>query len=182
VATAPRPRARVAAPPGSAGARVKRGDLQILEAWQRLGQRPFGRWLFARAVCWRAPYFATIRPQFHELRPGRCAVGFRRRRAVLNHLGSVHAIAIANLCELAAGVLMEATLPVTHRWIPRGMTIEYLARAEGDVLATARLDRSTWGAAESLGVPVTVADLAGRETVRAVISMYVSPRPAAAGG
>jgi acyl-coenzyme A thioesterase PaaI-like protein len=138
--------------------------------------------LFARAVCWRAPYFATIRPQFHELGPGRCAVGFRRRRAVLNHLGSVHAIAIANLCELAAGVLMEATLPVTHRWIPRGMTIEYLARAEGDVLATARLDRSTWGAAESLGVPVTVADLAGRETVRAVISMYVSPRPAAAGG
>jgi acyl-coenzyme A thioesterase PaaI-like protein len=156
--------------------------LQILEAWHRLGQRPFGRWLFARAVCWRAPYFATIRPQFHELSPGRCAVGLKRRRAVLNHLGSVHAIAIANLCELAAGVLMEATLPATHRWIPRGMTIEYLARAESDVLATARLDRSTWDAAESVGVPVTVADLAGRETVRAVISMYVSPRPAAASG
>jgi len=156
--------------------------LQILDAWQRLGHRALGRWLFARAVCWRAPYFATIRPHFHELRSGRCAVALKRRRAVLNHLGSVHAIAIANLCELAAGVLMEATLPATHRWIPRGMTIEYLTRAESDVLATARLDRNAWGGAENVGVPVTVADLAGRETVRAVISMYVSPRAAVASG
>jgi hypothetical protein len=62
------------------------------------------------------------------------------------------------------------------RWIPRGMTIEYLAKAETDVVATARLDKTEWAGAENISVPVTVADMNGKEVVRAVISMYVSPR------
>ena len=46
------------------------------------------------------------------------------------------------------------------RWIPRGMTIEYLAKAETDVIATARLDKTEWTGAENVGVPVTVTDSA----------------------
>ena len=70
----------------------------------------------------------------------------------------------------------EVTIPVGMRWIPRGMTIEYLAKAETDVVATARLDKTEWAGAENIGVPVTVTDSAGKEVVRAVISMYVSPK------
>lgn len=150
----------------------------VLDAWNRLSGRPFGRWLFGRIVCRRAPYFASIRPRFLELRPGWCSVLLRKRRAIENHIGTVHAIAMANLCEVAVGVLMEATLPPQMRWIPRGMTIEYLAKAETDVRGTARLDRTNWSGAEDVGVPVTVVDAQGREVVRAVISIYVSPRPA----
>ena len=62
------------------------------------------------------------------------------------------------------------------RWIPRGMTIEYLAKAQTDVMATARLDKTEWAGPENIGVPVTVTDTAGKEVVRAVISMYVSPK------
>jgi acyl-coenzyme A thioesterase PaaI-like protein len=100
----------------------------------------------------------------------------KKRRAVENHIGTVHALAMGNLCELAAGMCTEVTIPVGMRWIPRGMTIEYLAKAETDVTATARLEKTEWAGAENISVPVSVHDAGGKEVVRAVISMYVSPR------
>jgi acyl-coenzyme A thioesterase PaaI-like protein len=149
-----------------------------LRAWMRLQRSSFGRWMFARTVCRRAPYFGTIKPRFVDLQPKLCRVFMRKRRAVENHIHSVHALAMGNLCELAAGMCTEVTIPVGMRWIPRGMTIEYLAKAETDVLATARLDKTEWTGAENVAVPVSVTDANSREVVRAVICMYVSPRKA----
>ena len=53
-------------------------------------------------------------------------MSLRKRRAVLNHIGTVHAIAMANLCELACGMLMEVTIPTTMpraASTPRTMTV-----------------------------------------------------------
>src|SRR5882672_386959 len=97
-----------------------------LRAWARLQSSAFGRWMFGRTVARRAPYFGTIKPKFLDLQPKLCRVSMRKRRAVENHLGTVHALAMGNLCELAAGMCTEVTIPVGMRWIPRGMTIEYL--------------------------------------------------------
>ena len=151
---------------------------RALNLYERLVHRPFGKWLFAEIICLNAPYFATIEPRFQDLRPGFCEVSMRKRRGVLNHLRTVHALAIGNLCELAAGMLMEATLPTELRWIPRGMTIEYLQKAKSDVTASARLDKTEWSVGENVGVPVTAVDADGQEVVRAVITMYVSRRAA----
>ena len=76
----------------------------------------------------------------------------------------------------ALGLCTEVTIPVGMRWIPRGMTIEYLGKASTDVMATARLDKTEWAHAENVAVPVSVTDANGKEVVRAVISMYISPR------
>jgi len=101
----------------------------------------------------------------------------RKRRSVENHIGTVHALAMGNLCELAAGMVTEVTIPTTLRWIPRGMTIEYLRKAETGVIATSRLTKIEWaGSPESVGVPVSVVDESGTEVVRAVITMYVTPK------
>ena len=135
-----------------------------LRAWMRLQRNALGRWLFSRVVARRAPYLRTIKPRFLELGPRVCRVSFRKRRAVENHIGTVHALAIGNLCELAAGMCTEVTIPAGMRWIPRSMTIEYLAKAETDVTATARLDKDEWSGAEDVGVPVTVTDTAGNVT------------------
>lgn len=147
-----------------------------LRAWIRAHKSTFGRWLFARTVSKRAPYFATIKPKFLDLQPRLCRVWMKKRRAVENHIGTVHALAMGNLCELAAGMCTEVTIPTNMRWIPRGMTIEYLGKAETDVTASARLEKSEWTQAENVAVPVSVHDANGKEVVRAVISMYVSPR------
>jgi acyl-coenzyme A thioesterase PaaI-like protein len=147
-----------------------------LAAWNRVKGSRIGRWLFARQVCRRAPYFRTIRPRFLELAPTTCSVSMRKRRSVENHIGTVHALAMGNLCELAAGMVTEVTIPTTLRWIPRGMTIEYLRKADSGVRALARLEKSTWLAPEDIRVPVTVMDAKGAEVVRAIITMYVTPR------
>jgi hypothetical protein len=86
----------------------------------------------------------------------------------------------ATCAELAAGMVTEVTTPPGTRWIPRGMTIEYLRKAESEVSATARLDKSEWAAAGNVAVPVSVADKNGNEVVRAVITMHVSPGKAVA--
>lgn len=148
----------------------------VLRQWQRYSRSALGRWAFARAVCRRAPYFGSIRPAFLELRPALCRVSMKKRHAVENHLGTVHALAMGNLCELAAGLVTEVTIPQALRWLPRGMTIEYLKPAGTDLIAVARLDKNEWAAKENLGVPVSVLDARGQEVVRAVISMHVSPR------
>jgi acyl-coenzyme A thioesterase PaaI-like protein len=134
---------------------------------------PFGLWLFSRAICIKAPYFSTIRPTFTTLEPGRGEAKFKKRRAVINHLGTVHAIAMANLCELVAGTTLEITLPNTHRWIPKSMKINYLAKATTDVRARTAIDLATWPEAGSVNVRVEVMNT---ENATADIEMYISRR------
>ncbi|HEY8549623.1 MAG TPA: hotdog fold domain-containing protein, partial [Vicinamibacterales bacterium] len=145
---------------------------RVLQSWQRRSTSGLGRWLFTREVCRRSPWFATIRPRFIEMRPTLCRIGMTNRRRIQDHLGTVHAVAIGNLCELAAEMVTEVTIPATMRWTTRGMTIEYLRKASTDVVAIARLDKSEWRESENVGVPVSVVDATGTEVVRAVITMY----------
>jgi acyl-coenzyme A thioesterase PaaI-like protein len=83
---------------------------------------------------------------------------------------------MANLCELAADMVAEVSVPPTLQWVTRGMTIEYLRKAQTGVTATARLDKSEWTDSQTVGVPISVVDQNGAEVVRAVISLQVSPR------
>ena len=155
------------------------GAASALEIWSRLAPLPGGRWLFSRLICLKAPYFSSVRPGFVALRPGYCEVAIRKRRAVTNHLGTVHAIAMCNMAELAAGIMAEATVPATHRWIPKGMTVEYLKKAGSDLRAVAELAAPPdFGPAAEMPVPVSVTDGSGEQVCRAVIRMWVSPRKA----
>ena len=151
-------------------------DSQALGTWNKLSGSAFGRWLFSRVVCIKAPYFGSIRPVFDILEPGRATARMRKRRAVTNHIGTVHAIAMANLCELVAGTMTEVSLPTSMRWIPRGMQIDYLDKAQTDLSATATFPEINEGEAQDIVVPVAVTDSDGKVVVRADITMYVSPR------
>jgi len=146
-----------------------------LSLYHRFESMPAGRWLFSRALCFRAPYFRTIRPRIETLEPTRSVWRMKKRRAVENHLGTVHAIAMANLCELAAGTLMESGLPSTMRWIPKGMTIQYLSKAKTDLVGEARHD-DLENVEGNVPVTVTVKDQEGTAVVEASITMQVSPK------
>ena len=152
--------------------------MKALDTWNRLSANAFGRWLFSRVVCFRAPYFATISPVFDVLEPGRAVARMRKRRKVQNHIGTVHAIAMANLCELVAGTLTEVSIPASMRWIPRGMQINYVAKAATDLHAEGRFPDCVEGKAQDVVVPVRVMDADGNVVVTADITMYVSPRSA----
>jgi acyl-coenzyme A thioesterase PaaI-like protein len=137
---------------------------------------PCGLWLFSRAICFKAPYFSSIRPTFTVLEPGRGEAKFRKRRSVLNHLGTIHAIAMANLCELVAGTTLEVTVPPTHRWIPKSMKINYLAKANTSVTAKTVINIKDWPDADSRNILVEVFDSANTLVVTAEIEMYISKK------
>lgn len=151
---------------------------KVLKLWERFSSTPFRRWLFSRFVCLRAPYFGSIRPLFVSIRQGQVEVQMRKRRSVKNHIGTVHAIAMCNLAELAAGTMMEASLPRSHRWIPKNMTVEYLKKAATDVRAVAALyPMPEFGQeATEIRVRVEVLDQHGESVLEASIGMWVSPR------
>ena len=149
-----------------------------LHIWNQLRRIPFGHKLFSQAVCFKAPYFRSVRPTITQLRPGFCEVQAPNRRSSHNHLGTYHAIASCNLAELAAGVMTDATIPATHRWIPVAMSVEYLAKASTDMRATAHLDPlpDIGDEPTTVTVPVDVATTDGTLAVKATITMHVSPK------
>lgn len=110
-----------------------------LGLWKRLGRSGPGRWLYAHLICLRAPYFSTIKPLILELASGRCVVRISDRRAVHNHIGTVHAIALCNLAELSAGLATDASVRLDQRWIPKAMTVNYLKKAQGTLTAVATI-------------------------------------------
>lgn len=150
--------------------------VKMLSAYNALAKFRMGKWLFSKAICWKAPYFGTIKPMFVDLKPGYCEIKIRKRRAVHNHLKTVHAIAMANVCELAAGTLTEVSIPSHMRWIPIHMQINYLRKAKTDVKAVAKLDLPTWKDNQDMVVPVSVFDSSNQEVVNAMITMRVSLR------
>jgi acyl-coenzyme A thioesterase PaaI-like protein len=149
---------------------------QALIAWRRLSGSAAGRWLFTRFVCWRAPYFRSIHPVLEVLEPGRGVARMKKRRSVTNHLGTIHAIAMANLCELVAGTLTEVSIPRSMRWIPKGMQIDYLGKAETTIRAEGSFPDIREGEKQDVVVPVDVIDAHGKVVVHADITMYVTPR------
>jgi hypothetical protein len=81
---------------------------------------------------------------------------------------------------MAMGMLMEATVPTSHRWIPKAMTVQYLQKATSSLRATARLEPPDFSAiteGRELTVPVSVTDKAGTEVVHADITCWVTPTP-----
>lgn len=145
---------------------------------RRLSAWPGGQWLFSALVCLKAPYFGTIRPRITRLDSGRCEGQFNDRRAVHNHIGTVHAIALCNIAELVMGLMVDASTPAGMRWIPKGMQVDYLKKAQGRISAQATLDTPLVVATTGYDVPVTVAlrDPSGELVCRATITCWISPR------
>ncbi|MBC3863485.1 DUF4442 domain-containing protein [Undibacterium jejuense] len=151
--------------------------MNTLKLWQRCASTLGGKWLFAKMLCFKAPYFSSISPQFVELRPEHCKVRINKRRAVLNHIGTVHAIAMCNMAELAGGTMTEVTVPATHRWIPKGMTVEYLKKASSDLVAIATpVKTNDWSEAGEYKVRVDVLDDMNDLVFQAIITMWVSAK------
>jgi len=146
--------------------------------WQRLEGLPTGRRLFSAAAMARVPYFASILPHVRRMEPGFAEVDLPKWFFVHNHLSTVHAIASCNAAEMAMGMLMEATVPTTHRWIPKAMNVQYLQKATTSLRATARIDQPDFTAiteGTEVVVPVSVTDRSGVEVVHADITTWVTP-------
>ncbi len=152
---------------------------QILSMWKKMSALPLGNKAFSFAFSQKAPYFASIKPTFTELRPNHAELVIPKRRAVHNHLGTVHAIALCNGLEAAMGALAEVTIPKDKRWIPKGMDISYTAKATSDITCIAETDQAQWdGDDPDLHVRVKGVRDDGTVVIEGVIKLWVTPKPA----
>jgi uncharacterized protein (TIGR00369 family) len=128
---------------------------------------------FSKMIAQVAPYFSTIDATVVALRPGYAEATMPFRREVTNHIGTVHAIAMCNMAELVGGTMTDASIPAGARWIPKGMTVEYLAKAKTDLRAVADGATVDWNKAGDVIVTVDVFDTANTKVFTARITMDV---------
>lgn len=152
---------------------------RLLAAWRRLGRSRWGRRVFGWRLAREVPYSGAIRPRVLEVQPGRATVALDDRRGLRNHLGSIHAIALANLGELASGLAMMAALPGHARAIVTRLEIEYLKKARGRLVAEGRAEVPN-PVEGRLDLPVyaEIRDAAGDPVARLTVHWRLAPRDA----
>ena len=150
---------------------------RLQKLWQRLQPLPGGAWLFSRILGWVIPYTGTISANVKELKPGFARIHMRDRRRVRNHLRSVHALALANLGELASGLAMLGTLPAGTRGIPTALSIEYFKKARGHLLAESQCSPPTVTEDTEFKVYADIRDAEGDVVARTTVNWRLGPIP-----
>jgi uncharacterized protein (TIGR00369 family) len=149
----------------------------LRDAWDLLSGLPGGRVLFSRLVGRVAPYTGSIGATVVELRPGFAQVVMPDRRAVRNHLQSVHAIALANLAECAGNMALAYSLPDDARFIVTGLEIEYTKKARGAITALAECQVPGSAARAEYPITISLRDGSGEEVARVLLHSLVGPKP-----
>ncbi len=147
-----------------------------LERYQKLSRLPGGKAIFGRLVGFSAPFFSHIRPIFIDLRPAYCETQMRDRRGVRNHLGTINAGALCSMAEMTGGLALDSVVPSSLRWIPKTMTVQYLAKATGTITAISEFDKSMIVEGDMI-IPIVVSNASGEAVFTADITFYVSKKP-----
>lgn len=159
---------------------------RLLALWRKTALKPGGKKLFSRLVCLDAPYFASIRPTIEVLEYGHVEVSMARRRAVTDHRGQIHNMAIGTLAALTGRLLAETSTPASHRWLATGISTDHDPPAAAAMAATAATATLTAFSNGPVPVPQQLPDAQtinievrnGRQTLicRAQLRIRLEPR------
>ncbi|HSC47343.1 MAG TPA: DUF4442 domain-containing protein [Gammaproteobacteria bacterium] len=125
-------------------------------------------WVFGGTV----HFVRTAGLKFEELSGDRAVLMVLNKRRVQNHIGTVHAAAVALLGETATGAVFGMSVPDDKIPLLKSMRINYLRRSQGTLRAEATLSaelRARIGGEEKgeVSVPVRISDETGEPTVDA---------------
>lgn len=124
------------------------------------------------------PYSANIRPRFIHIAPGHLEILMKKRRAICNHMRTIHAAAMANLIELTASAAVLANIPSSARWIPSGMNIQYIKKAKTDLRSVCKFDIPDWHTKQDLEIKVSLFDANEEEVAKGIVFIRVGPKEA----
>ena len=143
--------------------------------WNRLHALPGGKWLFSVLAGRTAPYTGTIGARVQSFGDGHAVVTLRDRRAVRNHLNSVHAVALVNLAEMVSGLAMMSALPAGVRGIVVGLSIDYLKKARGTLTAETKTVVPPVTASLEHEVVANIRDATGQDVARCTVRWRLAP-------
>ena len=149
---------------------------RLLGLWRRLSSWPGGPRLFGWILGRQVPYSGSVRPRIVRLEPGYARVRIRERRELRNHLSSIHALALANVGELASGLAMTTALPDSVRGIVTGIEVDYLKKARGTITAESRCRVPEVRESTEHRVEAMLTDETGDAVSRVRVSWLLSPR------
>lgn len=127
------------------------------------------------------PFINTAGIRFKKLAREEVVVQVRNRKRVQNHIHGVHACVTAAVAETASGFVTMMNCPKDKLILLKGMHIQYIKVANGDLTATATLDDTMAKAIieDTKGhftVPVRVIDQKGIEPVHVEMIWAWIPR------
>ncbi len=144
--------------------------------WDWLSRIPGGNIVFSKLVAQAAPYTGSIGPIVEDVRIGYSRVRMADRRAVRNHLNSIHAVALANLAEFTGNLALAYSLPNDARFIVAGMSVEYLRKARGTIRGVCQSPVPATSERREYLVEVSILNETGDEVTRATLRSLVSPK------
>jgi len=107
----------------------------LLSLWAQANRWPGGRLVYSRLIGRMEPYTSTIGARVEALEPGYARLRMADRRAVRNHLNSVHAIALVNFVEQTTGMAMLSQFPSGVRGIVTHIEVDFKKKARGELHA-----------------------------------------------
>lgn len=151
-------------------------ELRLPQAWALLHDKPLGKQLFSQVIATMVPYSGSIGAQVQELADGHAVVTLSDRRAVRNHLHSVHAVALINLGELTTGLAVFHRLDGRARGIVTDLRIQYLKKARGTLTARCDIEVPEVEGKRLLEVPGTIENAAGEVVARLWATWQLQPK------
>lgn len=144
-----------------------RRTLRRLERLPRALSAPLRSWLVGRAI----PFVGTAGVALERIAEDEVIAVLANRRRVRNHIGGVHAAAMALLAETASGIVLGMNVPDERVPLIVHLGVDYLERAHGGLRAVARLAPADIARVRSeergqLDVPVEVSDESGAQPIR----------------
>lgn len=85
------------------------------------------------------PFVGTANVEIEEMTPERVVVSIGNRRRVRNHIGGVHAAAMALAAETASGLVVVMNVPESRVPVIKSMRVQYKKRLQGGLRVEAWL-------------------------------------------
>ena len=127
-------------------------------------------WALSKAFGTVIPYAGRAKIRVETLNHHECVVTLANRRKVQNHIGTLHAAAMALVAESATGFLVGMNVPKDKVPVIKELGVAFHKRTSGGIQAKAHLtdDQIQQMQTQEKGeviVPVTVTDAEGKEPV-----------------
>lgn len=126
-------------------------------------------------------FAGTASTRVEKLTPNECIIVLRNKKKVQNHIGSVHAAAMALMAESATGFITGLSVPDSRILVIRNLELEYKRRATGDMKAVSNFTDEQIAFIKNtekgeIEVPIKITDATGEETAIARMVWAWTPK------